>query len=407
MPARSRAQQAAMAIAEHAPGKLQPQNRGLLDMSHAQLHDFAATPTRGLPQYSKFAAGGPVTAPPSYYDRGGPVGYDQGGEVDVSMASHPQMPNTPSMEQNKTVGYARGGSVGEHAAESYGPDIEERLVTSEARKRGIPAEQMPRLLRAIRDRGSDETRQDVIERFSLPSERYAEPQYGRGGVVGKSKQVVRGLPRYIGRYAGGGDVAAEGQGGPPAGWGWETPPTLPPPSEGQHGGPPTGWGWTTPPIGGLQVPRSIGDNPAYFDRGGNSPLPIGGIRPRDIGDNPAYYARGGPVGGKLSAGQRKALPRSDFAVPSKAPGSGSYPMPDRSHAANAKARASQFGSPAVKAAVDRKAKAKFGMAKGGVVGGTDPQTEGAKPPLRGRIKPKLGRAARVAKFEQDNGDEEI
>ena len=38
-----------MAIAEHAPEKLQKKNRGLLGMSHQQLHDFASTPEKGLP----------------------------------------------------------------------------------------------------------------------------------------------------------------------------------------------------------------------------------------------------------------------------------------------------------------------------------------------------------------------
>ena len=40
---------------------------------------------------------------------------------------------------------------------------------------------------------------------------------------------------------------------------------------------------------------------------------------------------------KLSAAQRKRMPKSKFGMP----GSKKYPMPDRSHAANAKARASQ------------------------------------------------------------------
>jgi hypothetical protein len=39
-----------MAIAEHHPEKLKARNRGLLKMSHEQLHDFAATPERGLPK---------------------------------------------------------------------------------------------------------------------------------------------------------------------------------------------------------------------------------------------------------------------------------------------------------------------------------------------------------------------
>ena len=47
MPAKSKAQQEFMAIAEHDPSKL----RGKAPkMSHQQLHDFAATPTKGLPQ---------------------------------------------------------------------------------------------------------------------------------------------------------------------------------------------------------------------------------------------------------------------------------------------------------------------------------------------------------------------
>lgn len=40
---------------------------------------------------------------------------------------------------------------------------------------------------------------------------------------------------------------------------------------------------------------------------------------------------------KLSTKARKALPKQDFGLP----GSRSYPMPDASHAANAKARATQ------------------------------------------------------------------
>ena len=48
MPARSKAQQEVMAIAEHSPNKLYKKNRGLLKMSHQQLHDFAATPRKNL-----------------------------------------------------------------------------------------------------------------------------------------------------------------------------------------------------------------------------------------------------------------------------------------------------------------------------------------------------------------------
>lgn len=69
---------------------------------------------------------------------------------------------------------------------------------------------------------------------------------------------------------------------------------------------------------------------------------------------------------KLSMAQRKALPKSDFAVPSKAPGPGSYPIPDKQHAAVAKGLAGMHGGP--KAAVAKKAKSK-GFAKGGPIGG--------------------------------------
>ena len=43
MPARSVAQRQAMAIAEHHPSQLYKRNKGLLKMTHQQLHDFAAT----------------------------------------------------------------------------------------------------------------------------------------------------------------------------------------------------------------------------------------------------------------------------------------------------------------------------------------------------------------------------
>jgi len=50
MPAVSKKQQIAMAIAEHAPSKLFARNKGLRKMSRGQLHDFAATPRKGLPE---------------------------------------------------------------------------------------------------------------------------------------------------------------------------------------------------------------------------------------------------------------------------------------------------------------------------------------------------------------------
>jgi len=48
MPARSKVQQIAMAIAEHHPQRLYKRNKGLLKMSHQQLHDFASTPRKNL-----------------------------------------------------------------------------------------------------------------------------------------------------------------------------------------------------------------------------------------------------------------------------------------------------------------------------------------------------------------------
>jgi hypothetical protein len=51
MPAVSKAQRIAMAIAEHHPDKLYGKNKGLLKMSHQQLHDFAHTSEKGLPEH--------------------------------------------------------------------------------------------------------------------------------------------------------------------------------------------------------------------------------------------------------------------------------------------------------------------------------------------------------------------
>jgi hypothetical protein len=65
----------------------------------------------------------------------------------------------------------------------------------------------------------------------------------------------------------------------------------------------------------------------------------------------------------LSAKKRQSLPKGDFALPGKGEGpkgagSGSYPIPDKSHAQNALARVSQHGSSEekakVRAAVHRK-----------------------------------------------------
>ena len=50
MPAESIKQRQAMAIAEHHPEELYARNRGLLEMTQGQLHEFASTPEKGLPQ---------------------------------------------------------------------------------------------------------------------------------------------------------------------------------------------------------------------------------------------------------------------------------------------------------------------------------------------------------------------
>jgi hypothetical protein len=49
MPAVSKSQRIAMAIAEHQPNKLFKRNQGLTQMSKSQLHDFASTSEKNLP----------------------------------------------------------------------------------------------------------------------------------------------------------------------------------------------------------------------------------------------------------------------------------------------------------------------------------------------------------------------
>lgn len=62
---------------------------------------------------------------------------------------------------------------------------------------------------------------------------------------------------------------------------------------------------------------------------------------------------------KLTMAQRRKIPKSDFAVPSKAPGPGSYPIKDPKHARIALGLAGMHGSSATKARVRAKVKAKF------------------------------------------------
>ena len=51
MPAESKAQRIAMSIAEHEPEKLYARNKGLAEMSHKQLHEFASTSEKHLPYH--------------------------------------------------------------------------------------------------------------------------------------------------------------------------------------------------------------------------------------------------------------------------------------------------------------------------------------------------------------------
>lgn len=62
MPARSRAQLAAILIAERHPDKLKPDNKGLLSMSPKQMRDFTDTPSKKLPyRVPKFSPPKPKT----------------------------------------------------------------------------------------------------------------------------------------------------------------------------------------------------------------------------------------------------------------------------------------------------------------------------------------------------------
>ena len=65
---------------------------------------------------------------------------------------------------------------------------------------------------------------------------------------------------------------------------------------------------------------------------------------------------------KLNAAQRKRIPKNDFALPStrsKSGGKGGYPIQNASHARNALAMVSRFGSPSEKAEVKARVRAKY------------------------------------------------
>ena len=62
---------------------------------------------------------------------------------------------------------------------------------------------------------------------------------------------------------------------------------------------------------------------------------------------------------ELSSVRRARLPRSEFAIPSKAPGPGSYPLPDEDHARDALARVSEHGTDEEQAEVRAAVKRRF------------------------------------------------
>ena len=62
---------------------------------------------------------------------------------------------------------------------------------------------------------------------------------------------------------------------------------------------------------------------------------------------------------RLTMAQRRALPKSAFAVPSKAPGPGSYPVSDPEHARKALQLGARFASPGEETAIKAKVKSKY------------------------------------------------
>jgi hypothetical protein len=67
---------------------------------------------------------------------------------------------------------------------------------------------------------------------------------------------------------------------------------------------------------------------------------------------------------KLTAAQRKKMPKKTFAVPSKKTkknptGNGGYPVPDANHARLALSMVSRYGTPAEKVAVKAKVHKKY------------------------------------------------
>ena len=63
---------------------------------------------------------------------------------------------------------------------------------------------------------------------------------------------------------------------------------------------------------------------------------------------------------RLTTAARKRMPKSEFGLPEKGTGSGSYPMPDKEHASLAKAYAKRYASPSERKRIDAKANRMLG-----------------------------------------------
>lgn len=64
---------------------------------------------------------------------------------------------------------------------------------------------------------------------------------------------------------------------------------------------------------------------------------------------------------RLSMAQRRALPPGAFVFQGRAPGPGSYPIPDRAHAVAALRLVAMHGSPAEQARVRAAVRRRFGI----------------------------------------------
>ena len=59
MPSVSKAQRRLIGLAEHHPEQVSAENRSILSMKHSDMHDFASTKEKGLPEHVAKKASGP------------------------------------------------------------------------------------------------------------------------------------------------------------------------------------------------------------------------------------------------------------------------------------------------------------------------------------------------------------